>query len=152
LGRLKKPPVLPSAAFHLPPCDFDIVFVLQPGLTVAPRGGCNFYSCNFLAIGLSRGQTCIDCLYLVGSPEDELQLWLRLSLVPGQTRPCACQKSSAFVSPSAAESAAPGVAPIIIVPNIRRGGHLRYQVPARGVAKHHNQICILLRTWVWGAR
>jgi hypothetical protein len=31
------------------------------------------------------------CLYLVGPPEDELRLWLRLFLVPGQT--CLCPGS-----------------------------------------------------------
>ncbi len=34
--------------------------------------------------------------------------------------------------------------------NIRRGGHLRHQVPATGIAKHRNQTCFFCRAWVWG--
>jgi hypothetical protein len=43
-------------------------------------------------------------------------------------------RSSAFASSSAAEPVAPGVAAIIIVPNIKRGGRPCHQVPAMGIA------------------
>jgi hypothetical protein len=77
---------------------------------------------------------------------------LRLYLVPGQTPPCAWQRSSTFTSSSSAESAAPGVAPIIIAFNIRRVGRHVHQVPAMGAAKCHNQTCIVFRAWVkWRA-
>jgi hypothetical protein len=52
-------------------------------------------------------------------PEDELRLWLRLSLVPGRTHPCTWRRPS----------------PINIIYNIRRGA--QHQVPAMGIAKHH---------------
>jgi hypothetical protein len=44
-----------------------------------------------------------------------------------------------------AGSAALGVESINIVPNIRRGGRPRHQVPAMGVGTHHKQICNLCR-------
>jgi hypothetical protein len=42
---------------------------------------------------------------------------------------------------------APGVVTVIIIFNIRKEGLPPHQVPAMGLAKHHNQICILCHTW-----
>ncbi len=41
------------------------------------------YSCKTLATDLSEGGVFNACLYLVGSPEEELQLWQRLLFGPG---------------------------------------------------------------------
>ncbi len=52
---------------------------------------------------------------------------------PGQSRLFAWQWLSAFASSSS---------PIIIVHNIRRGGHPCQQIPDMGIATHYKQICI----------
>jgi hypothetical protein len=72
LGRLKKPPV---------PSTLGLWHHLYPmaGTRSTRRRLC-FYSCNTLAAGLPGGETCSDCLYLVGSQADKLQLQLRLFL------------------------------------------------------------------------
>jgi hypothetical protein len=57
---------------------------------------------------------------MVGSPEDGLQLRLRLSLVLGQTRPIACGIAP-FALSSPDRTTASDVALVIIVPNIREG-------------------------------
>ncbi len=57
---------------------------------------------------------------MVGSPEDELRLRLRLSLVPGQTRPFAGGIAS-FTLSSPDGAMASDVALITIVLNIREG-------------------------------
>jgi hypothetical protein len=42
---------------------------------------------NTLAAGLSEGGVYSAYIYLVGPPEDKLQLWLQLSSFPGWTHP-----------------------------------------------------------------
>jgi hypothetical protein len=48
------------------------------------------------------------------------------------------------------KSAAPSVAPLIIILNVRRGGCLHHQVSTMDVGKYRKQICILCRAWVMG--
>jgi hypothetical protein len=76
-------------------------------------------------------------MFIMGwTPKDELRLrlLLRLSLVPGRTRPCAFRTSSVPAFPMAAEVPASGMVLATIVFNNSRGGRLRHQVPILGVA------------------
>ncbi len=64
------------------------------------------------------------------------------------THPFACCRSSAFASSSAAGFAAPAMASVIIVLNIRKGGRPCHQVPAMGIATHNKQFIFLRRALV----
>jgi hypothetical protein len=69
--------------------------------------------------------------------------WPDLSTSPGGVIP-------AFVVSSAMDLQQGRVVVIIIILNIRCGGHLCHRVPVLGVATHHNQNCIyLLRLVLW---
>ncbi len=70
------------------------------------------------------------CLYLVGSPEEELRLRLPLSLVPGRTRPS--PGGDRLSSHCLRQLQPPWRALVINVYNIRRGGPLCLQVLAPG--------------------
>ena len=91
------------------------------------------------------------CLYLVGPPEDELRLRLRLSSVPGRARP----------------SFAVAYAPRLVIigrvfglgggarqhrPQHQEGVVIhRHQVVAQGVALQHKQICLVAAPGYGGA-
>jgi hypothetical protein len=59
---LKKPPMLPFAAFHHPLWDYGIVFALQAGTAVATGGGRSFYSYTILATALLEEESSLLCL------------------------------------------------------------------------------------------
>jgi hypothetical protein len=68
----------PGTTASSSPCGLDTATALGRGRT--------YYSCITLATGLlRRSQQC--CVYLVGSPEEELWLWIQLTLVPGRDIP-----------------------------------------------------------------
>jgi hypothetical protein len=81
LGWLKKPSALPSAVST----NYSGTMALSPSygqdIAVEPDRGHSFMVTSILTTGLSGGGVIRACLYLVGSPEDEL--WLRLLLLLG---------------------------------------------------------------------
>ncbi len=74
--------------YKCPPWDYGIVFGLRPGLAVAQSGGHSFILQYLSSWPIYSREVYSSCLYLVGPTEDELQLLLWPSSVPGLTRPC----------------------------------------------------------------
>ncbi len=138
MGRLKKPPA---------PSTLGLWHRLLPMTgTRSTRWRLCFYSCNTLAAGLPGGETCSDCLYLVilgWIPRGQATASATALLGPWLDSFIRLLKVICPRLAFRADSAAPAMAPVIIVIKIRRGGCFCHQVPATGIAKRHNQICFL---------
>ncbi len=82
MGWRKKPLALPSAVSTTYSGPTASSSSHGRDTAVEPNGGWSFTAASALATGLSGGGVIRACLYLVGSPKDELRLRLRLLLGP----------------------------------------------------------------------
>jgi hypothetical protein len=121
LGRRKKPPALPSAVSTTYSGPTASSPSYGQDTAVEPNGGRSCTATSTLPTGQSGGGVICACLYLVGSPKD--QLWLLLGPWPDSSMPRRGRLRHRLVS--AVEPAAGHHSARHIVRNIRSRGRLR---------------------------